>query len=76
VDGTKITLMGLDEILAELYSEGRLVNPEAAEEIIERLEAKKNYIPSSEIARREYRHLLLEKYKEYMNARAVIGSSV
>lgn len=65
-------MIGLDEILAEIYSEGRLANQETAEEIMNRL-AKKNYIPSSEITRREYRHLLLEKYKEYMSARAVMN---
>jgi L-alanine-DL-glutamate epimerase-like enolase superfamily enzyme len=66
----------LDEILAELYAEGRLANQETAEEIIKRLEARKNYIPSSEVVRREYRHLLLEKYKEYMSARAAMDCAV
>ena len=63
-------MTGLDEILAELYSEGRPANPQTADEIMTRLEASKNYIPSSEITRREYRHLLLERYKEHMSARA------
>ena len=35
-----------------------------------RLEAQKNYIPSSELTRREYRHLLLTEYKRYVDERA------
>lgn len=60
----------MDEILTELYSEGRLADEETVEEIIERLEAKKNYIPSSDLIRREYRHLLLKEYREYVEIRA------
>jgi len=61
---------GLAEIFAELYAEGRLANLETGDEIMKRLEAKKNYIPSSESTRREYRHLLLNEYKIFMSARA------
>jgi hypothetical protein len=68
-DGTQARLMGLSKILAELYSEGRPVNPETGEEIMDRLEAGKNYIPPSELIRREYRHLLLKEYKEYVSSR-------
>jgi hypothetical protein len=60
----------LDEILAELYAEGRQVNQETADEIMNRLEAGKNYIPSSNLTRREYRHLLLKEYREYVDGRA------
>jgi hypothetical protein len=60
----------LDEILAELYSQGRQANQETAGEIINRLEAGKNYIPSSVLARREYRHILLKEYREYVKVRA------
>ena len=45
-DDTQVGVIGLDDIMAELYSEGRNVTDETVEEIIKRLEAKKNYIPS------------------------------
>jgi hypothetical protein len=54
--------------MAELYSEGRQPNKETAEEILKRLEALNNYIPSSEATRREYRHLLLKEYREYVES--------
>jgi predicted transcriptional regulator len=60
----------LDEILADLYTEGRQANEETAEEIIDRLVAKKNYIPSSERARREYAYVLLKEYRTYVRDRA------
>lgn len=69
-DGTKVRVIGLDEILADLYSEGRQANKETAEEIINRLEAKKNYIPSLESARREYSYVLLKEYRKYVKDRA------
>ena len=65
-DDTQSGVFGLDEILAELYAEGRKVNDETADEIITRLEAVKNYIPSSESARKEYRYILLKEYKTYV----------
>ncbi len=52
--------------MAELYAEGREANGETVEEIIRRLEALHNYIPSSEITRREYRNVLLKEYREYV----------
>ena len=69
-DGTKIRVIGLDDILADLYSEGRQANQETAEEIMNRLEAKKNYIPSSDQARREYAYVLLKEYRKYVKDRA------
>ena len=69
IDGTQIAVNGLVEILAELHFAGRQANKETAEEIIERLEAQKNYIPSSDLTRREYRHLLLKEYREYVASR-------
>jgi predicted transcriptional regulator len=69
-DDTQIRVNGLNEILADLYSEGRQVNEETAEEIINRLEAKKNYIPSSDRARREYSYVLLKEYRKYVKGRA------
>ena len=55
--------------MAELHSEGRQPNKETAEEILKRLEALNNYIPSSELTRTEYRHLLLKEYREYVASR-------
>jgi hypothetical protein len=61
---------GLDEILADLYAEGRPANEGTAEEIIDRLEAKRNYIPSSERARKEYAYILLKEYRKFLASRA------
>jgi hypothetical protein len=66
-------LNGLAEIFAELYAEGRVADRETANEILKRLEERKNYIPSSETTSREYRHILLKEYKEYMSSRADKG---
>jgi hypothetical protein len=65
LDDTQSSAFGLDEILADLYAEGRKANDETAQEIITRLEAMKNYIPSSDRARREYRYVLLREYRTY-----------
>ena len=65
LDDTQVRVNGLDEILADLYSEGRQANQETGEEIIERLEAKKNYIPSSDRVRKEFSYVLLKEYKKY-----------
>jgi hypothetical protein len=66
LDDTQSSVFGLDEILADLYAEGRKANDETAQEIIARLEAMKNYIPSSDRARREYRYVLLKEYRTYV----------
>jgi hypothetical protein len=71
-DGTKVAVTGLSEILADLYAEGRPVNLETSEEIVNRLE-KTNYIPSSERTRREYRQSLLKEYSIYMEGRTENG---
>jgi len=63
-DETQVRVIGLDEILADLYSEGRQPNKETAEEIINRLEAKKNYIPSSDRTRKEFSYVLLKEYRK------------
>ena len=52
-DGTQIRVTGLNEILADLSSEGKRANGETAEEIINRLEAQGNFIPSSDRTRKE-----------------------
>jgi hypothetical protein len=61
--------MGLDEIMAELYAEGRQSNDETAEEIIVRLEEKMNFISSSERVRRQYAYVLLREYRNYLKDR-------
>ena len=66
-DGTKIRVNGLNEILADLYSEGRQPNKETAEEILDRLEKNNNYIPPP--ARREYKSILLKEYRDYVASR-------
>ncbi len=65
-DGTQTSVVGLTEILAALHAEGRQVNGQTAEEILERVAAK-NYIPSS--ARDEYRELLIKEYRKYVAVR-------
>jgi len=69
IDDTQIGVYGLDETLADLYSEGRPANEETANEIIKRLEAHKNHIPSSDSARREYIYTLLREYRKYVKDR-------
>jgi hypothetical protein len=63
-DKTRVRVNGLDEILADLYSEGRQPNKETAEEILDKLEKSNNYIPPS--ARREYKNALLKEYRNYI----------
>jgi hypothetical protein len=65
-DGTQCGLNGLDDILANIYSEGRGATDQTAEEIINRLEAKKNYIPSSDKVREDYSYVLLREYTNYI----------
>jgi hypothetical protein len=66
-DKTQVRVNGLNEILADLYSEGRQPNKETAEEILVRLERHNNYIPLS--ARREYKSVLLKEYRDYVASR-------
>ena len=68
-DGTQVRITGLNEVLADVCSEGRQVNRETAEEIINRLETRKNFIPSSDRTRKEYAHVLLKEYREYAESR-------
>ena len=56
--------------MAELCAEGKKATDGTAEEIIERLEAKRNYIPSSCTVRRDYAYALLEKYRTYIEDRS------
>ena len=58
------------EIMADLYAQGRLASDTTAEEILDRLEAQKNYIPSSDRVRREYAYVLLREYRTYLKDQA------
>ncbi|MDQ7783550.1 MAG: hypothetical protein RDU20_11770 [Desulfomonilaceae bacterium] len=69
-DDTQVGLNGLDDILSELYAEGMKATDETAEEIIKRLEERKNYIPDSERVRREYAYALLREYRVYVKDRS------
>jgi hypothetical protein len=66
-DETKVRVNCLDEIMAELYSEGRQPNNETAEEILDRVEKHSNYIPGS--AQWEYKSVLLKAYRDYVAKR-------
>lgn len=70
LDDTQVGVIGLDSIMAELYTKGMKATDETAEEIIKRLEAKKNYIPSSERVRKEYAYVLLKEYRAYVRDRS------
>ncbi len=69
-DDTQVNVTGLNETMVALYSEGRQANKETAEEIIKRLEALNNYVPSSDRTRKEYAYVLLKEYREYVESRA------
>lgn len=69
-DDTQVGVIGLDEIMAELYIEGRKATDETIEEIINRLEARKNYIPSSERVRKEYAYVLIKEYGKFVRERS------
>ena len=66
-DGTKVRVTGLNEIMVDLYSDGRQPNSGTAEEILDRLEKNNNYIPPS--VRWEYKSVLLKEYKDYVASR-------
>ena len=72
-DDTQVGVMGLDDIMSELYAEGRKATDETAEEIIERLEARNNYIPLTERVRKEYAYVLLNEYRAYVKDRSGSG---
>ena len=59
-------MVNLHEIMAELYCVGKQANKETADEIIAGLEAMGTYISASEVIRREYRHVLLKEYEEFI----------
>ena len=68
-DDTQVGVMGLSNIMAQLYSEGWEATEDAADEIIERLEGDKNYIPSNERVRKEYNYAVLKEYRKYIKER-------
>ncbi len=63
-------LNGLDDIMAELFAEDMKPTDKTAEEIIKRLEERKNYIPESGRVRREYSYALLREYRKYVKDRS------
>ena len=65
-DDTQVGVIGLEDIMAELHAEGRKETDETAEALIKRLEKRRNYIPSSERARRQYAYVLLKEYRIYL----------
>jgi hypothetical protein len=52
--------------MEELYSVGKKANKETVEEIMSGLEAMGTFIPSTETVRREYRHVLMKEYEEFI----------
>ncbi|MEN6617507.1 MAG: hypothetical protein ABFD12_13205 [Syntrophorhabdus sp.] len=54
--------------MTELNSVGKKPSKETADEIIAGLEAMGNYIPTSEVTRREYRNVLIKEYEEFIEA--------
>ena len=56
--------------MAEVHAEDMKPSDAAAEEIMKRLEERKNYIPGSEQARREYAYALLREYRKYIRERS------
>lgn len=52
--------------MAELYSVGKKPNKKTIDEIIAGLEAMGNYIPDSEVIRRDYRNVLMKEYQEFI----------
>jgi hypothetical protein len=72
-DNTRVSVLGLDDIMAELYAEDRKASYETADEIIKRLKEKNNYIPSSASVHREYAVVLLQEYRDYIQDRSENG---
>ena len=68
-DDTQVGVIGLDDIMTELCAEGRKATDETVQEIIKRLEARRNFIPSSELARKDYSCVLLKEYRTYLKNR-------
>ncbi len=65
-DGTKSGIIGLDEIMEDLYRQGKQPSESSAEEILIKAE-NHNYIPSSQ--RHIYKHLFMEEYRHFWERR-------
>lgn len=63
-DGSQVGVVGLNEIYAAMCAEGSQASEATGEEIINRLKAT-NFIPSSDLGRKEYSDVLLKEYKRY-----------
>lgn len=63
MDGTQISIIGLEEILAAAYTDGKPADLETAKEMLKKVEAK-NYVASC--SRDEYPDLLLKEYRKYI----------
>lgn len=74
-DNTTASVKGLDDILAGIFAEKRKADAETAREIINRLEEKGNFIPSSESVHREYAFVLLEEYRKYVKYRNEVNGN-
>ncbi len=59
--------------MSEFCAQARPANDATVEEIIARLELQKNYIPSSDRARRGYAYVLLKEYRRYLKDRPAGG---
>ena len=59
--------------MAEVYAEDMQATDKTAEEMMKRLEEKKNYIPGSERVRRDYAYALLREYRKYLKDRSGSG---
>jgi hypothetical protein len=68
-DGSQVGIIGLGEVMEELFREGKPVNNTTALEMIERLR-KKNYISPS--AQNLYQQCLLLEYKHFYEKNNVI----
>jgi hypothetical protein len=62
-DGSQVGVMGLNEILSDMYAEGRQADGETAEEIVERL-SENNYVTPS--FKQQYCEVLIEEYRHYV----------
>jgi hypothetical protein len=68
-DGSKVGIVGLNEIMEDFYHQRKLANFEVASELMEKLETR-NYFPSSE--KTIYKMLLLSEYEALLEDKAKI----
>lgn len=65
-DGSKAGVTGLDQILEDLFREGKEPDSETASEIVKRL-ASKNYIAPT--TRKQYEDVLLKEYQKFYESK-------